>query len=125
MIADSILDEIGRDVVDATFHVGSISFKSKKIDSHFTLVPRVPENALWIRSESPLDILLCPLCGSELHAYDCDAYVVASKLTDTIYPVACSGNEFVIREDVARRLSVMRIPEMVIEPIRIKQPIPR
>ncbi len=63
------------------------------------------------------------MCGSELHAFDGPAYVAAVKLTDTIYAVACSGNEFVIREDIAMRLQAMGIPEMVIEPVQVKQQV--
>jgi len=123
MIAGVILDEIGRGVIEKTFFVGNVSLDMKMIDSHFTLVSRNPENALWIRSESPFNIVSCELCGSELHAFDGPAHVVASRLTAPIYSEACSANGFVIRDDIAGRLRTMAIPEMVIEPIRIKQPI--
>jgi len=123
MIAGVILDEIGRGVIEKTFFVGNISWDMKTVESHFTLVPRNPEDALWIRSESPFNVVSCELCGSELHAFDGPAHVVASRLTAPIYSEACSANGFVIRDDIAGRLRTMAIPEMVIEPIRIKQPI--
>lgn len=120
MILGSVLDEIGHDAVEEIYFVGNITCDRKMVDSHFTLVVRNPENVLWIRSESPLSIVSCDLCGSELHAFNGPAHVVASNLTGPIYSEACSANGFVIRDDIAERLRTMAIPELVIEPIEIK-----
>lgn len=121
MIAASILEAIGKDKIEKAFHLGRIEFRSQHVDTHCTIVPRFPETALWVRSESPLSIVTCDLCGSELHAYDGPSYVAALDLVDAVYPVACSGNQVVVRHDITDRLRALKIPEMVIEPLEIKR----
>ena len=56
------------------------------------------------------------------HSFDGPAHVVASDLTDPIYPTACSANQFVIRKDIAERLGGLGLSELEIEPLQIKTP---
>lgn len=121
MIATSIVDAMGRNLVETAFYVGSISIDSKVVDSHCTLVTRDPERALWIRSESPLEVISCTLCDSQLHAFDGPAYVATSR-SDAIVPVACSAN-FVIRSEIATKLKSLQLPELIIEPLEVRRTI--